>query len=450
MSDEQQTHEEHGHSKNPFANMSNKQKLLAGGLVLVVGLGVWAARNRSNASSSTTPDYSYNEDAPLYIDKPNVPSGDDSTGDNAPSDDDLPPIPANPNPFPSGSSGGGYNTGINPNGGYNSTVGAIFGNGGINYNTASQADKTAIEQNQEKLKNDKDFLASEMVRTDNVIINRNTAGLDTSAQVKYRDQLAEQAVLTPVSTVTNPGLGNGGVDYSKVNTQQAKTILETQQQLIKTNPDYVAQELARTQAVIDNRTAAGLDISAQLKYQNQLQAQQASGSVAPSSGSTVKVEQPKTVNVPTSTKPSTVTSGISAADLAEIKRKAEAGIPLTNPTKESQAIYDAAKPATKTTASSTVTKTATTSSSVNSSAASAAAASKPSTTTTTPKPVSTGPKTTTSSGSTTTAPKPASTSSSSVSAAQQAEIARKAAAGIPLTNPTKETQAIYDAMKKKS
>lgn len=75
---------------------------------------------------------------------------------------------------------------------------------------------------------------------------------------------------------------------------------------------------------------------------------------------------------------------ISAAQQAEIERKAAAGIPLTNPTAESLAAYEKAK---------------------------------------------------------------SKSSASAVSAATTAEIKRKAAAGIPLTNPTAVTTAIYNAAK---
>lgn len=106
-------------------------------------------------------------------------------------------------------------------------------------------------------------------------------------------------------------------------------------------------------------------------------------------------------------------AAVSASIQQEVVRKAEAGIPLTNPTPATAAIYNATKaPGTPAaTANVAVKNTAATTVSASASNKAVAAA------------------------------------AGVVTPEQQAEIARKAAAGIPLTNPTSVTQKIYDSLK---
>lgn len=64
-----------------------------------------------------------------------------------------------------------------------------YGYGGGNYNTGSEAVRTSIAANEHRLATDSKFVESEKVRTEQVIQNRQSAGLDTSEQVAYRDKL---------------------------------------------------------------------------------------------------------------------------------------------------------------------------------------------------------------------------------------------------------------------
>ena len=86
---------------------------------------------------------------------------------------------------------------------------AGLGNGGVNYNDANAALKKQIAQNNLKLQTDPNFNQSEISRTLQVIQNRQSQGLDTSAQQKYLTQnLGYKAPTTqatgPTSVVTAP------------------------------------------------------------------------------------------------------------------------------------------------------------------------------------------------------------------------------------------------------
>lgn len=93
-----------------------------------------------------------------------------------------------------------YSDTVTGHGGTNPTLPAVvvpsnvvpfapLGNGGVDYNTASAVEKQKIQDNEARLKTDTSFVASERARTDQVIKNREAAGLDTSAQEAYKKKL---------------------------------------------------------------------------------------------------------------------------------------------------------------------------------------------------------------------------------------------------------------------
>ncbi|NDI34645.1 hypothetical protein [Chengkuizengella sediminis] len=65
----------------------------------------------------------------------------------------------------------------------------VLGHGGIDYNKSSKEQKKRIEENERRLKEDKDFRESEKKRAEAVIAQRKAAGLDTIAQEKYLARL---------------------------------------------------------------------------------------------------------------------------------------------------------------------------------------------------------------------------------------------------------------------
>lgn len=95
-----------------------------------------------------------------------------------------------------------YSDSVTGYGGFNPPVPAVgvpsnvvpfpsigLGKGGIDYNTASTADKKKIQDNEDRLQQDPGYRESERIRTDQVIKNRQAAGEDTTAQEAYKKKL---------------------------------------------------------------------------------------------------------------------------------------------------------------------------------------------------------------------------------------------------------------------
>lgn len=104
------------------------------------------------------------------------------------------------------------------------------------------------------LGNDAAYRNAEIQRTKDVIQNRKLVGIDTREQEDYLKLINKQTQAW--------GLGTG----SNTTTQQNRVI----QNKINTDAAYRQSELARTQQVIANRRAQGLDTTAQTNYLNKL------------------------------------------------------------------------------------------------------------------------------------------------------------------------------------
>lgn len=94
------------------------------------------------------------------------------------------PIVASPSYSSSSSSSSSSSKSSN---GYTSTPST--GYGGINYNTASESQKAAISANENRISTDSSYRQSEIARAQQVIANREAAGMDTSEQHEYLNHL---------------------------------------------------------------------------------------------------------------------------------------------------------------------------------------------------------------------------------------------------------------------
>lgn len=144
-------------------------------------------------------------------------------------------------------------------------VSDLLGKGGVNYNTGDAATKKLIAQNQANLKNDA-FKQSEIQRALQVIKERESKGLDTSAQQKY---LTSNLGYNPPPTQPQSAPVNSQAvpNVPKTNVQQGSDLMELIRQMAtkestpyggydaQNDPAYQAA-LKRTQANIDAGTSA--------------------------------------------------------------------------------------------------------------------------------------------------------------------------------------------------
>lgn len=199
---------------------------------------------------------------------------------------------------------------------------APLGIGGIDYNTATLDQRQTMQDNFALLRSDTNAVLSEEARTDSVIAARTAAGMDITDQLKNRDALEsiaasnllggitsgatvvagtsgaspsavtykaidggttnvvaavtatthESTAVSTTSVLGNAGLGLGGIDYNAPTTTAAQkaAIAEGAAKINNGDAQFIADEKARAAIAIADRTAAGLDISDQLKYQNTL------------------------------------------------------------------------------------------------------------------------------------------------------------------------------------
>lgn len=126
-----------------------------------------------------------------------------------------------------------------------------YGNDGVGYTPLN------VAANLKALFSDNTAMTAEMKRVEDVISNRQLAGMDISKQLTYKNTLVN------TSGVGGAGFGDNGAGYT---TASGKALT----QKLNTDSTFKASEVARTNEVIANRKAAGLDISLQTKYLNTL------------------------------------------------------------------------------------------------------------------------------------------------------------------------------------
>jgi hypothetical protein len=316
---------EHHEGSDGKKKLSTKQKLLIVGAVLAVGLGIWTARRNASAEEETVgykPTYEY--DDVLYIDPPTTggvgggssSGGSSSSGNGSSSNGGA---AGSGTDYGYGSGSGSASGGSSVWGGSSSQSPVYYGNGGANYYELDQAGRDAMIANSNRLKSgDQEYLMDELARTDAAIKNREAAGMNTSDQLKYRDQLEAQAatniltksgstsssgmsgytaaaaitnsgertVVSTASSVDNAGLGIGGANYNTASADVKKKMEQDAARIAGGDTAYIASEQARAQEVIDNRKATGLDTTDQQKYLNSLN-QAASAASMPSGTTTV-------------------------------------------------------------------------------------------------------------------------------------------------------------------
>lgn len=125
---------------------------------------------------------------------------------------------------------------------------AGYGNNGSGYNAAaSQVVQQAIQSSPAAY-------VAEVARVEAVYNNRAAAGMDTTAQTNYAKTIQASA---PVN------LGNNGIGHDAAKSASFEASL-------KTNTSAYNAEIARVNEVIANRTAAGLDTTAQVNYLNKI------------------------------------------------------------------------------------------------------------------------------------------------------------------------------------
>lgn len=123
-----------------------------------------------------------------------------------------------------------------------------YGNNGSGYSSAvSNAFQSVISSSPAA------YIA-EVARVESVYNNRTAAGMDTTAQTNYAQNIQASA---PVN------LGNNGIGYNAAVSNAFESSL-------KSDSSAKSAEIARTNEVIANRTAAGLDTTAQRNYLNKI------------------------------------------------------------------------------------------------------------------------------------------------------------------------------------
>lgn len=144
------------------------------------------------------------------------------------------------------------------------------GNGGANYNTGDQAMKLQIAQNQARISGDAGYKDNEISRALQVIQNRQSQGLDTSAQQKYLTTnlgyKAPSTGATATTPTTTAAASTPSVNTQMTNTQQGMDLLsqmkaianrEQSQFSYDPNADPLYQAaLKRAQANIDSGNSA--------------------------------------------------------------------------------------------------------------------------------------------------------------------------------------------------
>lgn len=141
------------------------------------------------------------------------------------------------------------------------------GNGGANYNTGDQAMKLQIAQNQARISGDNGFKDNEISRALQVIQNRQSQGLDTSAQQKYlTTNLGYKPPGAAATTPTPTAVNTPSTNTQMTNTQQGMDLLSQMRAIAnqertpfsydpESDPQYQAA-LKRAQANISSGNAA--------------------------------------------------------------------------------------------------------------------------------------------------------------------------------------------------
>jgi hypothetical protein len=125
---------------------------------------------------------------------------------------------------------------------------AGYGNNGSGYNAGASA---VVQQ---AIQSSPAAYVAEVARVEAVYSNRAAAGMDTTAQTNYAKTIQASA---PVN------LGNNGIGYDAAKSASFESSL-------KTNTSAYSAEISRVNEVIANRTAAGLDTTAQVNYLNKI------------------------------------------------------------------------------------------------------------------------------------------------------------------------------------
>jgi hypothetical protein len=125
---------------------------------------------------------------------------------------------------------------------------AGYGNNGAGYNAGASA---VVQQT---ISSSPSAYIAEVARVEAVYSNRAAAGMDTTAQTNYAKTIQASA---PVN------LGNNGIGYDAAKSASFESSL-------KTNTSAYNAEISRVNEVIANRTAAGLDTTAQTNYLNKI------------------------------------------------------------------------------------------------------------------------------------------------------------------------------------
>jgi hypothetical protein len=146
-----------------------------------------------------------------------------------------------------------------------------LGNGGVDYNTADAALKKQIVQNQTRIANDSGYRNDEIQRALQVIAQRQSAGLDTSAQQKYLTQnlgyqYPNATANTSFTGTATPSNTTSASTAAKTNVQQGSGLMDLMRQIAtrevtpfsydpNSDPAYQAA-LKRAQANIEQGNAA--------------------------------------------------------------------------------------------------------------------------------------------------------------------------------------------------
>lgn len=204
-----------------------------------------------------------------------------------------------------------------------------YGNGGANYNTSDQAVRQSMIQNTQRLQTDDAFRQSEIARTQAVMKDRQAQGLDTSQQSKYME------------AITVAQYGNGGANYKNLTAEEQKKMNASTQKL-NSDAGYRASELERTNRVIEERKAAGMDTSTQEKYKAQITTASKGTSSSSSAKSTPAKSTTTAKSSTSSTSASTSAAAKKAAEAAAAKKAAEAKAAAAKKAAEDKAAKEAA------------------------------------------------------------------------------------------------------------
>lgn len=248
-----------GKTGGVLSSLTTKQKLIGGGLVVALGLGLYAARNQKPETQSS---FAPSEDEELIPWMPDVPDYGGGSGSTVPPVNvpDVPPIIEVTPPVITAPEI------IAP------VSGPVFGKGGADYGSASAAVKAEMANDFTRLHNDATYRAGEEARAEQVRANRAAAGLDTSAQVK---QLATIEAIDNGASFLNGGktstktvVANGGANYTTADKATQQKLVSSEQLLKSGSKAELEKEAARVKAVI----AQGGNTAAAQKHQARVNA----------------------------------------------------------------------------------------------------------------------------------------------------------------------------------